>query len=210
MTLDLTRRSLLAAMPVAAAATALPTLAGASPPDSGLEQAIAAYERIQAESDRFHANTHDPAYEAYQARSAAIPHVRTTHQFVMAGTGQVVQPSTSDKSTVRMARSIIADIPATRRSDLIDTCRELVKLADDRDAQEGRIAKELDIEKLARRSDSYSEKKCAALCAVEDYPVATLPAMLRKIEVLTKGWGGDPDIWGEWTLADLRRIAGEA
>lgn len=208
MTLDLTRRSLLVAMPVAAAATALPTLAGASPPDSGLEQAIAAYERLKAKASHFDTAVYYPAAATFEQRVAAIPHATTTRQFKMGK--KLVRGCTSDEGVVRMARTILADDDRRHSNDFMDTCRELVALADERDRQVDQIMAETNVHQLARLSDEHGNRSSQALYAVEGYPVTTLPAMMRKIEVLTKGWGGDPDIWGEWTLADLRRIAGEA
>lgn len=210
MALPITRRSLLAAMPVTATAIALPTMAGATCPDTGLEQAIAAYEAVKAEADHFHMKIYDPAYDTYQSRAAAIPHKTTTRQFASFSGEGFTRPCTSDAEVVTMARKMVVDFPNQRNTDFLDTCRELVALADDRDRRRAEIAKELNIEALNRRSDELGAIAHDALLDVELYPVTTLPAMLRKIGVLYEAFGEDDDIWGEWTLADLRRIAGEA
>ncbi|MCC6828282.1 MAG: hypothetical protein IT550_08650 [Novosphingobium sp.] len=208
MALPITRRSLLAAMPVTATAIALPTLAGASTPDSGLEKAIAAYARLKAKASHFDTTVYDPAAATFEQRVAAIPHATTTRQFKMGK--KLVRGCTSHEGVVRMARTILADDDRRHSNDFMDTCRELVALADERDRQVDQIMAETNVHQLARLSDEHGNRSSQALYAVEDYPVTTLPAMLRKIGVLYEAFGEDDDIWGDWTLADLRRIAGEA
>lgn len=209
MALNLTRRSLLAALPVTGAVMALPARMHATTPDAGLERIISEFRRRDAETLHFNTAVYDPAHAAYVQQVEAIPHAVTTRQYVQAGTKRLSSLRTSDSHSVAMARRVAADFP-NLPGDYEDVCRELVALDDERQRQVKQIGAETKVRELARRSDTLGEWKCQALYAVEDYPVTTLPAMMRKIEVLREALGDDDDIWGDWTLADLRRIAGEA
>lgn len=180
----------------------------ASAPDAGLEEAVAEYLERKAEAAKFDTMVYDPAAATFEQRVAAIPHATTTRQFKIGK--KLVRGCTSEEGVVRMARTILADDDRQHSNDFMDTCRELVALADERDRLVDQIRAETNVDQLARQSDEHGNRSCQALYAVENYPVTTLPAMMRKIEVLREALCGDDDIWSNWTLADLRRIAGEA
>jgi len=206
---NLTRRTLLASIPVATAVAALPAVAATASADSGLAQAFAAYQRIKAEADHFHKAICDPAEALWEKRCAAIPHVTTTRQFKLAGNGEMTPLCTAEEASVEIARHIVSICRNTSNDDYVECCRELVAAADERDAQIAKAREELNIDELGRRSDSYVDGKYAALRDIEDYPVTSPSDLLRKIEMLRENFGED-EVCDDWMLTDLRRIEGRA
>lgn len=204
----LTRRSLLATVPVATAAIAMPTAATATDGDAGLDVLIAKYKQIEAEAKHYDRTVHGPAHAALDRRVATIPHVETVRQIELQS-GKVMSLSTADQGMVRMVRAILHDARDGRGDDFLDCCRELAAAADERDAQIESIRADLNIEEIDDRSDAYGQAMCEVLHEIEDYPVTTLAGLMRKIEALRHGLEED-NIWDAWTLADLHRIAGRA
>jgi hypothetical protein len=215
MTVNTSRRELLKAAPLTAAAAVIPTaaLAIATADRAAWTAALAQLSQAKAEDEAF-----SPGYfQTWQKRRAeyeAVPHValRTDPH-----TGRLDPVTTADQWNVRSARRDVAALDAGKmRYDPLpglhehfELQRDLVKAADERDAAIQAIRDRYDMDRLDERSEELGDALSDAEAALMNTPAPDLAALRLKLERLPEK-DGDMPAWSSsyiaQTFADVARL----
>jgi hypothetical protein len=192
------RRAFLAAAPALAVLTAGPALAAIPAGDPGFEECLRTYREACRQQQIYDETVYYPVRDHYVARREAFPH-SVTKRFLP---GRTEGLSTADESVVRMARSLAEGKVFEGGPD--NASQELLRLADQRDAQIDALKHETGFHAAAEHAGKLLDNAGAALTAVEEYPVRSLGDLIRKLEVSEQE--GFDEVSFDVLLADLRRI----
>ncbi len=204
---DTTRRAFMAAT-TTLAALSVPASALAAPRhDPGLLSCIEAHRRIDQIVDAWSETIFDPAYAAYKAARDAVPHYITKASWESKG-GRVRHMTTADETDTNIVMPLRDGGSDYASDDFGRCCAELRQALNERNARLQRITDEWLATGLNERSDRLGDEWFAAMVAVRDYPVRTLPDLLLKVEKLQECEDNIYDLEG--VLADLKRIEGKA
>lgn len=213
-----TRRALLSALTAIPAAAIVSTGVSASsgsaaPISPDLTQAILHQRRASAFA-RYYADTvHTPAFDAWQADAAQIPHVTTANSFASA-MGEQVTLSTSNDVAVATSRRVLANIDAGKLpsapADYISALRELVGTADKRDAERDRLRLRHRVDATGERCDRLTDLSLEAIDAVLAIPARHVADLAAKIAFIGEVEWWDAQAAHDAISSDARRLAGEA
>lgn len=197
------RRAFLAAAPALAVLTAGPAAAlalptGAVAVDPGLQHAIAAWREALHQNKHFSTTVVTPIRERWLALCEAIPHSVTRP--LPDGTDGI---STESEAHVGLARALLGERVYDGSAD--NAYAELVRLADQRDAQVKDLRKSTGLDAALKRSDEMGDIAEAALTVVENYPVRSLADLITKLEISEGERFTEVPL--DLLLDDLRRIA---
>lgn len=217
MTTNTTRRALIQAAPLTAAALAIPTLAAASPnaDDTAWRAALDHVEALEAHDKAFSAFYSD-LRARYSADRDRIPHVVLRPDPY---TGRREPVTTADDFFVNRARKDVQALDEGRMRfdptpELIEheaLLRDLVAAADDRDGQIAAIRAKHGMDQADDASDKLGDDMAAAYFAAVDTPAPHLAALRWKLEYLladdstdsVPAWSMD---YVRQTLADIAAL----
>jgi len=213
------RRRLLGAllvMPAAAIATSpalayVPAAPGRASPD--LVQAILNQRRASAFAHHYADTVHTPAFDAWQADAAQVPHVTTANSFASA-LGERVALSTSNDGTVATSRRVLANFDAGRLpsapADYVATLRELIEAADERDVERERLRLRHRVDATGDRCDRLTDMSLEAIDAVLAIPARNVADLAAKIAFIGEVEWWDVSAAHDAISSDARCLAGEA
>lgn len=221
MTLQSTRRSFLAAAPIAAAAVALPGAAMARPQTdrSAWNTAMQTFDQTRVADDAFTVQA-QAAHKRYEAALETVDHIVLRPDPYLARR-QVV--TTADARYIESARKLVREVaegkckldPIPSLQDHYRLCLDAVAAADARDAKIKSIRDFLDIDAINEEWEELADRAHDARWNLMAMPAPDLPALLWKLEYLLADEGDGVSPWTaqavEQTVADMRRLlSGEA
>lgn len=158
-----------------------------------LDKAFRALATVRENANRFSDEMLGPAIEKFTQATDAIPHTETKSTFVNVY-GEARGKSTRDKEAVATARSYLnwPDIDE-KDPDWVAVQREIVSLADRRDAEIARIRQQLRIGEFVAEEDRFSAAINVAYDAVLETPARSFADLLAKLKFMD-----DEDEFNEW------------
>lgn len=187
-------------------AVAAPPRGGVSP---ALDKAFRDLAAARRAADQFNDDVLGPAIERFTRATDAIPHAETTRTFVNVY-GEARGKSTRDKEAVATARSYLnwPDIDE-KDPDWVAVQREIVGLADRRDAEIARLRQQFRIGEFMVEDDRLSAIIYEAYDAVLSTPAVSFTDLLAKLQFMA-----DEDEFNEQAhgliIDDVRRLASVA
>lgn len=211
-----TRRGFIGGALAAPTLVAAPALAAPASDRAAWDSAMRAYQLAKASSAAFNRDYWTPAWEAWIADCAALPHT------TMKGEPRLgLHPaSTDDPKSIKWARYHASATYHDPRDEglaaMAAEYRRVVAAADSRDAATYRLAEAYNLDALGNRSEQLAEAEDEAEARLLALPAPDIAALAWKMLQLLTPDGHDnftPSWSGEYVapvLADARRLAGRA
>jgi hypothetical protein len=218
MTIETTRRAVLAGAPAIALVATIPGTLKAAP--SALrgewDAAMASYQRAKAEDEAF-TRPYMALHERCTAECDRVPHV-TLPPDPYWGALMHGEVSTANRLYVEQARSRVREVEAGRcwldpaypeLQEHLQHCRDVVKAADERDATVQSILDRYGMDEKDRRSEELTDRLTDAAAFLMGIPAPDLAALRWKIDYLTDDgadWDGWEHHYAAQPLADIVRL----
>lgn len=171
--------------------------------------ALRRFEAARAACNDHARNIHNPAILAFTSASSTVPHAETTQSFVNV-LGDTCRLSTANEASVAAARKRLArPVLLSDYTDHVAVTRELVALADAREAELDRLRSHHQLAAHREEETRLASLEVDALEALITLPVNSFPDLLAKLDFIA-----DEAAVDEWAhghiIADVRRLAGAA
>ncbi len=190
----------------AAAVSAMPGAALASPATAGAFQAaLARYRHAKAASTEYEHSCWEPAFAKYEQARAAIPHAELGYDD---GTREMRIYSTASRTDVAIAQAILKDTATWAREapGYVQFCGAFDHAVQQREAKMRLLYDEYGLNQVGERLDTLEGEVYASLKALIECPAGSVRQIGEKMEVMEAEGHFGVEESRELLAADVRRI----
>lgn len=157
-----------------------------------LHRAISRYRILSDSVTRWHNERAEPALKAFRQEADALPHYQTTRSY-LTPSREAVTLSTEDGYRVRAARRMIEDArEGAEPSDYLDAQRELVALADRREAELAEIRARHGVDRINAMDSRYGDALLDAKESIINHEPRSMTDLAAKSAFIS-----ELDLWGD-------------